>query len=94
MNLLIDFSIHKLILIVSFFGIVVSVIQFFRYPHRIGYMIAPITYILNVFSYNLALHYGLLNFQNLEIWSGIVRLHSLFLFIIYIIIQPIKKAGE
>ncbi len=100
MDLLIPNPIHTIILIISLIGVIISIIQMVRYPHRLGYMIAPFTYLLNTLFYNIALHLSLyaninlLSSSGLETWSSVVRLHSLFLFIAYIIIQPIKKAGE
>ena len=93
--------VHTLIWFISFFGVIISIIQMLRHRDNWGYIIAPFSYILNVFLYNLALHLVFvwnivnINSQSLEIWSAVVRLHSLLLAIAYIIIQPKKKVkGE
>jgi hypothetical protein len=49
----------------------------FKHPERLGYMVAPFSYVLDVFLYNLVLHLtlvyhmDLLNITQLEVWSGI-----------------------
>jgi hypothetical protein len=88
--------IHTLIWIISFFGILVSFFFMWKYNDKKGYIILPLTYFLDVFFYNLVLHttcvlgLNILTFQQLEIWSGVVRLHSLLLLIAIIIFQPVR----
>jgi len=88
--------IHMVIWIVSFIGILISLFFMYKYNRRIGYLIGPLTYFLDVFFYNCALYAtyawgtSILTFNQLEIWSGVVRLHSLFLFIAFIIFQPVR----
>jgi len=89
--------IHSFIWLVSFIGIIISIIYMFKYKNHKGYAVAALTYFLDVFLYNLALHstlvwgINILNFQRLEIWSGVVRLHGLFLLISFLIIAPIAR---
>lgn len=89
--------IHYVIWVTSFFGILVSLFFMYKYNRRIGYLIGPITYFLDVFLYNcflfatFMLGADILTFQQLEIWSSVVRLHSLFLFIAFIIFQPVRE---
>jgi hypothetical protein len=95
MNDLLLNPIHTVIWGVSFVGILISFLWMHIHKERRGYAILPLSYFLNVFFYNLALHmvYGLhtdvFTLQQLEIWSGVVRLHSLFLLIFYLIFQPV-----
>jgi hypothetical protein len=90
-------SIHTAIWIVSFFGIIISLFFMWKYDTKRGYIIGPLTYFLNVFFYNLALHmkyvFGIdiLTYEQIVVWSGIVRLHSLFLLIGFIIFQPVRS---
>jgi hypothetical protein len=62
-----------------------------------GYVIPALTYFINVFLYNTAFHVtfiwgmDILTPYQLEIWSGVVRLHSLFLLIAYILVQPVRR---
>jgi hypothetical protein len=89
--------IHTVIWLTSFIGILISLFFMYKYNRKIGYLIGPLTYFLDVFLYNCALYatYALgtsfLTLNQLEIWSGVVRLHSLFLFIAFIIFQPVRK---
>lgn len=85
--------IHDIIFIVSFLGIILAIVELKYHPDRRAYIIAPLTYLVNVFLYNFALHFNLISYSYLEIWSGIVRLHSLFLFIAYIIFEPKRRKG-
>lgn len=84
-------QIHNLIFLVFSIGIIVSLIQLYRFPRRWGNIIAPLTFFLNGFMYNLFLHFAWINIVNLEFWSGIVRLHGLFLIIIYVLYEPVGK---
>jgi hypothetical protein len=92
--------IHTLIWIISFFGIIVSFFFIWKYDNKRGYIILPLTYFLDVFFYNLVLHatyvlgLNILTFQQLEIWSGVVRLHSLLLLIAIIIFQPVRSKKD
>lgn len=92
--------IHTVIWLVSFLGILVSLFFMWKYDTKRGYIIGPLTYFLDVFFYNLALHatyvFGLdiFTFQQLEIWSGVVRLHSLFLLIGFIVFQPVRTKKQ
>ena len=87
--------IHTFIWVVSFIGILVSFLWMRVHKERRGYAILPLSYFLNVFFYNLVLHatfvwgMDISTFNQLEIWSGVVRLHSLFLLLFYLIFQPI-----
>ena len=89
--------IHTLIWAVSFLGIVISLFFMWKYDKKRGYIVGPFTYFLDVFFYNLVLHatyiwgMDILTFNQLELWSGIVRLHSLFLLIGFIIFQPVRS---
>jgi len=89
--------IHMIIWAVSFFGILVSLFFMYKYNKKRGYIVGPLTYFLNVFFYNFALYstyvlgLDILTFQQLEIWSGVVRLHSLFLLISFIVFQPVRS---
>jgi len=89
--------IHIIIWAISLLGILISLFFMYKYDRRRGYIISPLTYFLDVFFYNLALYatyilsINVLTFNQLEIWSGVVRLHSLFLFIAFIIFQPVRN---
>ena len=97
--------IHTFIWVVSFIGILVSFLWMHVHKERRGYAILPLSYFLNVFFYNVALHmkyvFGIdiLAYEQIVIWSGVVRLHSLFLLLFYLIFQPVavmrvKKEGN
>jgi hypothetical protein len=89
--------IHTVIWLTSFVGILICIFFMYKYDRKRGYIIGPLTYFLNVFFYNCALYatyqlgMDILTFNQLEIWSGVVRLHSLFLFIAFIIFQPVRS---
>jgi hypothetical protein len=86
--------IHTIIFAISFFGLVISIIVWCYAKERRGYLVAPISYLINVFAYNVALYLTvvadvpILSPQGIEWWSGIVRLHALFLCIGFILAQP------
>lgn len=90
-------SIHTIIFIGSMISIVITLIWMYFHKHEWGYGIAPLTYFINVFLYNLVLHLTyithtqFLTVHQLEIWSGIIRLHSLFLFLALVIFQPTRR---
>jgi len=85
--------IHTLIWFISFIGIVISIAAIYFNKGRWGYILAPFTYLVNVFLYNTVLHativynIGNVTFQQLEIWSAVVRLHAMLLAILYIIFR-------
>jgi hypothetical protein len=86
--------IHSVIWLVSFIGLIISIAYIIKYKEKRGYGITALTYFLDVFLYNSVLHLQLvwgfhfLTLQGLEIWSGVVRLHSLFLLISFLLIAP------
>lgn len=88
--------IHTLIWATSFLGIFISLFFIWKYNDKRGYIVGPLTYFLNVFFYNLVLHatyiwgMNILTFNQLEIWSGVVRLHSLLLLIGFIVFTPVR----
>jgi len=96
MEILIN-PVHTIIFVTSFVAIIISIMVLICYKKRWVYIIGPLTYFINLFIYNLFLHLtyvshlGLLTFQQAEFWSGVVRLHSLFLFISYVIVQPLIR---
>lgn len=95
MDLIIN-PIHSVIFFVSFCGIVISLILFYYDRKNWGSVIGPFSYFLNVFVYNLFLHLkyvagiDLISYNGLIFWSGVVRLHSLFLFMSYILVRPLR----
>lgn len=92
-------NIHTIIFILSFIGIVLSIFQMYFHKEYIGYILAPFTYLIDLFLYNLFLHLNLVwgisivSLEGLEVWSSVIRLHSLFLFIAYIVLQPTIRRG-
>lgn len=89
--------IHTTIWVVSFVGLIISIVYIIINKEKTGYGIAALTFFLDVFLYNLALHgkivwgFDFLTLKQLEIWSGVVRLHSLFLLISFLIIPELVK---
>jgi len=89
--------IHTIIWIVSFIGIIISLSAIYFRRDRWGYVIAPLTYLVNVFFYNTALHatlvlnIGNMTLQQLDFWSSVVRLHALFLAIMYVIFRAVRR---
>ena len=89
-------SIHTFIWLISFFGIIIGLLWMRNHTQK-GYVIPALTYFINVFLYNCAFHatfvlgMDILTHEQLEIWSGVVRLHSLFLLIAYILVQPVRR---
>jgi len=91
-------QIHNIIWLASFIGIIVSFICAWRRRQYIGYIVPPFTFFINAFLYNLSLfmyQYDIytVSSKTLEIWSGIVRLHAIFLLIILTIFMPFR-AGD
>lgn len=83
--------IHPVIFIVSIIGIIVATIWMSLHKDHWLIAVPPLSYFLHVFIFNVVLLLGLIPWEELETWSGIVRLHSLFLFIALIIFYPIRK---
>lgn len=88
---LIENPVHDVIFLASILGIIIAVIEIYIHRVKWGYIIAPLTYIFNVFAYNFFLHFHLMSEEFAESWSGVVRLHALFLAIAYIIIESIYR---
>lgn len=92
--------IHTIIFAVSFVGIIIAVVQIYLHKELFGYILLPLTYLVDVFLYNFVLHatfiWGAdwLSLSQLEFWSGVVRLHSLFLIIALIVFQPRVKKDD
>lgn len=93
-------NVHTIIFILSFLGVIVSILEMYWHKEYVGYILAPFTYLVNLFLYNLFLHLNLVwginlvSLQTLITWSSVVRLHSLFLFIAYILLQPTIRRGD
>lgn len=88
--------IHNIIWFASFVGIVVAFICIKYRKKSSGYAIGPLSFFLNAFLYNLGLfmyqwdNTPFINLKILEVWSGIVRLHAIFLLIIILIFIPYR----
>jgi len=79
--------IHDIIFLASFITIIITLIELYRHRDKWGYILAPLSYLVNVFAYNFFLHFHLMSVNFAEHWSGVVRLHALFLAVAYIIIE-------
>lgn len=89
--------IHTIIWLISFIGIIISFLSIYFYREKWRYIIPPLTYLINVFFYNLAFHATLLfnigniTIEQLDIWTSVVRLHAVFLAILYIVYRAIEE---
>jgi len=89
--------IHMVIWLTSLLGILISLFFIYKYNRKRGYIVGPLTYFINVFLYNLVLYstfilgLNIFSLNQLQVWTDVVRLHSLFLFISFIIFQPVRE---
>ena len=89
--------IHTIILITSFFAIIVSIVSIVYDNDSWKYVIGPLTFFVNAFLYTVFLHIkyvchvDIVSYEFIVYWSGVVRLHSMFLLLSYAVIPLIKK---
>ncbi len=68
------------VMILAFIGALVWIVWLIRHKRRWQYAILPLTYFANVIAYNLCTIAGVFNPEFLDIWTHIVRIHSIFIF--------------
>ena len=83
-------SVHGVMLLISLFGIIFSVVWIFRNKKGWQYILAPLLFFLNTFLYTMSLWLNLLTHNGNELWEGIIILHALLLFILMLFTMPLK----
>lgn len=80
--------IYELLLTISIFGMVFSLVWILHNKKQWGYIIAPLFLFINVFLYTGALKFEILSHKGNELWEGIIILHALLLSILMIFSMP------
>ncbi len=92
--------IHLILFIGSFLAIILCVVLLTRRGNKKGYILAPLTYFIDLFAFNVVMYlrayYGieLLNFQELFNWSSIIRLHAFIVLLTYVLVEPSRNKYE
>ena len=89
--------IHLILFAGSGIAIILCILLLTRHGNKKGYIIAPMTFFINLFLFNVAIYLRtyydikVIDFQGLFNWSSIVRLHAFIIILMNVIIEPSRN---
>ena len=89
--------IHIILFAGSGIGILICILLLTRHGNKKGYIIAPMTFFINLFLFNVAIYMRtyfdiiIIDFQGLFNWSSIIRLHAFIIILTSVIIEPARN---
>jgi hypothetical protein len=89
--------IHMILFGGSFIAILICILLLTRKGNKKGYIIAPLTFFINLFAFNVVIYlktyYNIdfINFQTLFDWSSIIRLHAFIILFASVLIEPTRN---
>jgi hypothetical protein len=89
--------IHLILFGGSFLAIILCIVLLTRHGNKKGYIIAPLTFFINLFLFNVTIYLRtyydivIIDFQGLFDWSSIVRLHAFIIILVSVLIEPARN---
>lgn len=89
--------IHLILFAGSGIAILLCILLLSRHGNKKGYIIAPLTFFINLFLFNVAIYaktyldISFIDFQTLFNWSSIIRLHAFIIILINVLIEPSRN---
>lgn len=89
--------IHLILFAGSGIAILLCILLLTRHGDKKGYIIAPLTFFINLFLFNVSIYlrtyYDIItvDFQSLFNWSSIIRLHAFIIILINVLIEPARN---
>lgn len=89
--------IHLILFAGSGIAILLCILLLTRHGNKKGYIIAPLTFFINLFLFNVVIYlrtyYDVttVDFQTLFNWSSIIRLHAFIIILINVLVEPSRN---